>query len=142
MTIAAIVGGVLALFIAVAALMYLSRHRAAPRAVGRVLRLLAFAATIGIAAALLPFTVSDSGASASYLLGVPVVAAACPLVADLVGHAVAVTTTAGALVMLAWGLLLGLGIGLWFLLPALLLGAAVLASIPSRRAAVTGNQGD
>ncbi|BCL15980.1 hypothetical protein [Micromonospora sagamiensis] len=142
MTIAAIVGGVVALFVAVAALMYLSRHRAAPQAVGRVLRLLAFAATIGIAAALLPFTVSDSGASASYLLGVPVVAAACPLVADLVGRAVAVTTTIGALVMLAWGLLLGLGIGLWFLLPALLLGAAVVASIPSRRTAVTGNRGD
>jgi hypothetical protein len=140
--IATIVGGVLALFIAVAAFMYLSRHRATPDAVGRVLRLLAFAATIGIAIALLPFTVADSSASAGYLLGVPVVAAACTLIADLTGRAVGITTTVGALVMLVWGLILGLGIGPWFILPALLLGIAVVARISSRRAAATGNQGD
>jgi len=136
-TIATIVGGVLGLFIAVAAFMYLSRHRATPDSVGRVLRLLAFAATIGIVIALLPFTVADSGASAGYLLGVPVVAAVCPLIADLTGRAVGITTTVGALVMLVWGLILGLGIGSWFLLPALLLGIAVVARISSRRAAVT-----
>jgi len=140
-TIATIVGGVLGLFIAVAAFMYLSRHRATPDSVGRVLRLLAFAATIGIVIALLPFTVADSGASAGYLLGVPVVAAVCPLIADLTGRAVGITTTVGALVMLVWGLILGLGIGSWFLLPALLLGIAVVARISSRRAAVSRQSG-
>ncbi|MEV4412312.1 hypothetical protein [Catellatospora sp. NPDC049609] len=141
MNVASTVGAVLALFIASAAVMYWSRHRAAPDAVGRVLRLLALAATAGIAVALLPFTVDDSGAAAAYLLGVPVLAAVCPVVADLAGRAVAVTTTVAALVLLAWGLLLGLGVGLWFLIPALLLGTAVVAGIASRGAAVTGGQG-
>ncbi|MFI6821590.1 hypothetical protein ACIBJE_11645 [Micromonospora sp. NPDC050187] len=129
---------ILALFITAAAFVHLGRNRAAPGAVGRVLRLLAFAATAGIAIALLPFTVADSGASAGYLLGVPVAAAACPLIADLTGRAVGITTAVGALVMLVWGLILGLGIGLWFILPALLLGMAVVAGISSRRAPATG----
>jgi predicted histidine transporter YuiF (NhaC family) len=107
-----------------------------------MLRLLAFAATVGIVIALLPSTVTDSGASAGYLLGVPVVAAVGPLVADLAGRAVGITTTVGALVMLVWGLLLGLGIGFWFIIPALLLGMAAVAGISSRRAAVPGNPGD
>ncbi|MEU4569044.1 hypothetical protein [Micromonospora sp. NPDC023956] len=140
MTVATTVGAVLALFIALAAFRHLSRHRAVPDVVGRVLRLLAFAATTGIAVALLPSTVADSGASTGYLLGVPVVAAVGPLVADLAGRAVGVTTVVGALVMLVWGLVLGLGIGFWFILPALLLGAAAVAGISSRRATATGDQ--
>ncbi len=142
MNIATIVGGVVALFIAAAALMGFSRNRAAPDAVGRVLRLLAVAATVGIAIALLPFTVEDSGGAAGYLLGVPVVAAVVPLLADLAGRAVTVTTALGALVMLAWGLLLGLGIGLWFAIPALLLGVAAIAGVSSRRPVSTSGQGE
>lgn len=138
MTVAGTVGGVVALFVAVAAFRYLSRRRAAPDAAGRVLRLLAFAATVGIATALLPSTVADSGASAGYLLGVPVVAAAGPLVADLTGRLVGISTTVGALVMLLWGLLLGLGIGFWFILPALLLGLAAVSRIGGRAGVSSG----
>ena len=140
MNMATIVGGVLALFIAAAAFVYWSKNAAAPDVVGRVLRLLAFAATVGIAIALLPFTVEDSGAAATYLLGVPVVAAVSALIADLTRRAVAITTTIAALVTLAWGLLLGLGIGLWFVLAALLLAIAAIATISSRRATATDNQ--
>jgi hypothetical protein len=134
MNIATVIGGVVALFIAVAGFMYLGRRHATPDAVGRVLRLLAFATTIGIAVALWPFMVADSGASAGYLLGVPVVAAVGPLIADLAGRAVGITTTVGAVVMLVWGLILGLGIGPWFVLPALLLGIAVVTAISPRSA--------
>ncbi|GAA1875098.1 hypothetical protein [Asanoa iriomotensis] len=133
MTVATLIGAVLALFIALAAFAYFRRQPA----IGRLLRLLAFAATIGIAVALLPFTLDDSGAAASYLLGVPVVVAVAVLLADLSGRAVGAATTVGALVMLAWGLILGLGIGFWFLIPALLLGAAAIASISSRPAPVS-----
>ncbi|MGK5742900.1 hypothetical protein [Micromonospora sp. URMC 103] len=96
---------------------------------------MAFAVTLGIVVALLPFTVEDSGAAATYLLGVPVVAAAGALVADFAGRAVGITTVVAALAMLVWGLLLALGIGLWFVPPALLLGTAVIVTMPSRRAA-------
>jgi hypothetical protein len=130
---AAIVGGVLALFLAAAALVYLRGHGGTPGVVGRALRLLAFAATVGIVVALLPFTVEDSGGAAVYLLGVPLLAAVLALVADLTGRAVGVTTTVAALVMLGWGLLLGLGIGMWFTLPALILGIAAIATLSSRR---------
>ncbi|BCJ77968.1 hypothetical protein CS0771_75120 [Catellatospora sp. IY07-71] len=139
---ATIAGVTVALFLGAAALRHFSRHRAAPDAVGRVLRLLAAAAAVGIAVALLPFTIEDSGAAAGYLLGVPVVAALCPLLADLAGRAVGVTTAAGALVLLGWSLLLGLGIGLWFAVPAVLLAVAAVAGVPARRAAGPGTRGD
>jgi hypothetical protein len=133
MSIATIVGGALALFVAVAGFVYLGRRRPVPHAVGSTLRLLAFAGTLGLAIALLPFTVSDSGAAASYLLGVPVVAALLPLVADLASRAVGITTALGAFVMLVWGLLLGLGDGFYFVFSALFLAAAAVASIIPRR---------
>ncbi len=129
---AALVGAALALFLAAAAFMYLRRGGKTPRAVGRTLRLLAFAATAGIAVALSPFTIEDSGAAATYLLGVPMVVAASALVADIAGRAVGITTVVAALVMLVWALLLGLGIGLWFAIPALILGIAAVATISSR----------
>lgn len=135
---AAVIGGVLAVLIAVAALVYLRGHGQTPDATGRMLRVLAFAATVGIVVALLPFTVEDSGAAAVYLLGVPPAAAALALVADLTGRAVGITTTAAALVVLAWGVLLGLGIGMWFTLPALILGVAAIATLASRRPVVPG----
>lgn len=138
---AAIAGGVLALFLAVAALRYLGGHRSTPGAVGRVLRLLAFAATVGIVVALLPFTVEDSGAAAGYLLGVPLVSAGIALAADLAHRAVGITTAVAALVMLVWALLLGLGIGLWFTIPALMLGTAAVATISSRHATGGEDQG-
>ncbi|MEV0158225.1 hypothetical protein AB0H57_31675 [Micromonospora sp. NPDC050686] len=142
MNLAVIVGVVLALFVTVAAILYLSRRRATPHALGRSLRLVALGVALGIAVALLPDTVSDSGAATGYLLGVPIVAAVLPLVADLAGRAVAATTALGALVMLAWGLLLGLGDGIYFVIPALVLGAAAVASIAPRRGMSARNHSD
>ncbi|MFF0154083.1 hypothetical protein [Micromonospora sp. NPDC005203] len=140
MNVATIAGGVVALFIAAAAFVSLRGRAPASGAAGLLLRLLALAATAWIVIALAPFTIDDSGAAAGYLLGVPVVAAVCPLIADLAHRAVATTTTVGALVMLVWALLLGLGIGLWFVLPALLLGAAAIAAMANRGATVPRNQ--
>jgi hypothetical protein len=131
--VAGIAGALVALFVVVAAVVHLRGHGATPAVFGRALRLLALAATAWITIALLPFTIDDSGAAAGYLLGVPVVVAVGVVVADLAHRAVGITTTVGALVMLVWGLYLGLGIGLWFMIPALLLGAAAVASVPSRR---------
>lgn len=142
MNVAAIVGGVLALFVIVAALLYLSRRRGAPQALGRSLRLVALGLTLGIVVALLPDTVSDNGSATGYLLGVPVVAALLPLAADLTGRAVGATTALCALVMLAWGLLLGLGDGVYVVVPALVLGAAAIASITSRRGLPVRERGD
>jgi hypothetical protein len=127
----------LALLIAVAAFVNLRRTGAAPGAAGRTLRLLAFAATVCIVVALLPFTIADSGTAAIYLLGVPVVAAAGALVADLARRAVGISTTIAALVTLAWGLILGLGIGPWFVVPGLLLVMAAVATVSSRHAGVS-----
>lgn len=136
LNVATVAGGVVALFIAAAALVGLRGRGATPGAIGRMWRRVAFAVAAGIAIALLPYTVEDSGAAAGYLLGVPVVAAGCALIADVAHRAVGVTTTIAALVTLVWALLLGLGIGLWFVLPALLLGIAAVATPASRRATV------
>ncbi|MCA2212051.1 hypothetical protein [Jidongwangia harbinensis] len=133
---AALVGGALAVFLAAATVVYLRGRGGTPGIVGRALRMLAFAAAVGIVVALLPFTVEDSGAAAIYLLGVPLVAATAALAADLTGHAVGLTTTIAALVTLAWGLLLGLGIGMWFAIPAVILGCAAIATLSSRDPAV------
>ena len=100
---------------------------AGPQGVGRALRWLAVAATVAIVVALLPDTLSENGGATVYLLGVPLAAAAAVAVADLTGRAVGTLTTVAALVMLVWGLLLGLGPGVWYVLPALVLGLAALA---------------
>ncbi|MFG1868490.1 hypothetical protein [Micromonospora arborensis] len=131
MNVATIAGGLVALFIVAAAFVTLRGRGTAPRSVGLIMRLLAVAATAWIVVALLPFTIDDSGAAAGYLLGVPVVVAVCPLIADLTHRAVHITTTVAALVMLVWALILGLGIGLWFVLPAVLLGMAAIATTAS-----------
>jgi hypothetical protein len=136
-SVATITGGTLALFIIAAALVNLRKKGATPGAAGRMLRLLAFAVTVAMVVALSPFTIADSGTAAIYLLGVPVVAAVGPLVADRARRAVGITTTVAALVMLTWGLILGLGIGLWFVVPALLLAMAAVATASSRHASVS-----
>src|SRR5829696_3577206 len=91
-------------------------------AVGILCRL-ALAVTVVLAVLLAPGTASDAGWFAAVLLGVPVVLALAPVLA----RGARPVTTAGAVVMLGWGLLLGLGLGLWFVLPALLLGVAAAA---------------
>ena len=113
MVIGLVTGGVVVLLAAAVAL----RRRQSAAA---VLRRLALAVTVVLAAALAPSTVSDAGWFAAVLLGVPVALALAPVLARGV-------TTASAVLMLGWGLLLGLGVGLWFVLPAVLLGAAAAA---------------
>ena len=95
-----------------------------------VLRWSALAITALVAAVLAPFTVDDSGAAAGYLLGVPVVAALLPVLAQRVGRLTVVADVVAALVLTGWGLLLGLGIGVAFL-PAVIL---LLASAAGTRA--------
>ncbi|MEJ2853281.1 MULTISPECIES: hypothetical protein [unclassified Saccharothrix] len=130
--IAAIAGVCLALFLTAATLIRLRGRWAVPGTVGRALRWTGVAATVGIAVALLPEMSGDSGSATAYLLGVPLVAAAAVAVADLAGRAVTLVTTVVALVMAAWGLMLGLGPGIYFVLPALVFGIAALTSIRPR----------
>ena len=102
----------------------------------RRLRWATFWLTTAVSVALAPYTVADSGVAASYLLGVPVIAAALPVLADRRGVARTAADAVGALVMSGWGLLLGLGIGVAFLPGALLLIAGVIIDLlPSRRSA-------
>ncbi|MGV9214967.1 hypothetical protein ACTFTM_24150 [Micromonospora sp. RB23] len=98
----------------------------------RVLRWSALTITVLVAAALTPFTVDDSGPAASYLLGVPVVAALLPALAQRFGRLGGVVDLAAALVIGGWGLLLGLGIGGAFLPAAVLLVASAFATRPPR----------
>ncbi|MEU5670056.1 hypothetical protein ABZ749_06710 [Micromonospora sp. NPDC047753] len=89
-----------------------------------VLRWSALAITVLVAAVLVPFTVNDSGAAAGYLLGIPVVAALLPVLAQQTGRLTIVADLAAALVLTGWGLLLGLGIGVAFLPGVILLIAS------------------
>ena len=98
-----------------------------------VLRWSALAITVLVAAVLTPLTVQDSGAAASYLLGVPVVATALPVLAQRIGRLSVVADLLAALVVTGWGLLLGLGIGGAFLPAAILLIASAVATGAPRR---------
>ncbi|WP_406065928.1 hypothetical protein [Micromonospora sp. NBC_00860] len=102
-----------------------------------VLRWSALAITVLVAAVLTPFTVDDSGAAAGYLLGVPVVAAILPVLAQRVGRLTLVADLVAALVITGWGLLLGLGIGGAFL-PAVILLVASAAGTWAPRPSTTG----
>ncbi|MEU4532613.1 hypothetical protein AB0F49_30715 [Micromonospora ureilytica] len=101
-----------------------------------VLRWSALAITVLVAAALTPFTVDDSGAAATYLLGVPVVTALLPVLAQRIGRPALVADLVAALVLTGWGLLLGLGIGGAFL-PAVILLIASAAGTWAPRPSTT-----
>ncbi|MET8122593.1 hypothetical protein [Micromonospora sp. NPDC005189] len=103
----------------------------------RVVRWSALAITVLVAAMLTPFTVDDSGTAASYLLGVPVVAAMLPVLAQRIGRLTWVADVVAALVITVWGLLLGLGIGGAFLPAAVLLIASAAGTGPPRASATT-----
>ena len=130
--VAVIAGTAIGLLIVVAVVVRLNGGWSAPGTAGRALRWLAVAATVAIAAAQLPGTWSDSGGATIHLLGVPLLTAAAVAVADATGRAVGTVTAVAALAMLVWGLLFGLGSGGYFLLPALILVVAVLASVRPR----------
>lgn len=105
-----------------------------PARTDRVLRWSAFLLTVAVAALLTPETVADSGAAAGYLLGVPVLAAAVPVIADAAGRLVGVADVVGGVVLVLWALLLALGIGAAFLPPAALSIAALMAGLARRPA--------
>ncbi|MDG4838628.1 hypothetical protein O7631_19120 [Micromonospora sp. WMMD967] len=107
-----------------------------PPDVRRVVRWSALAITVLVAAALTPYTVDDSGAAAAYLLGVPVVAALLPVLAQWAGRLTGVADVVAALVITGWGLLLGLGIGVAFL-PAVLLLIASAVGVGAPRPSAT-----
>ncbi|MEW1587884.1 hypothetical protein AB0283_20890 [Micromonospora vinacea] len=102
-----------------------------------MLRWSALAITVLVAAALTPFTVDDSGTAAGYLLGVPVVAAILPVLAQRVGRLALVADLVAALVIAGWGLLLGLGIGGAFLPAAILLVASAAGTWAPRPSTTT-----
>ncbi|MBM0276668.1 hypothetical protein [Micromonospora tarensis] len=108
----------------------LVRRPADPR---RVARWAALVITVLVAAVLTPYTVDDSGTAAGYLLGVPVVAAALPVLAQRFDRLTWLADLVAALVITIWGLLLGLGIGGAFLPAAVLLIATVVAAGTPRR---------
>jgi hypothetical protein len=93
----------------------------------RILRWAALGLTVAVVALLTPYTVDDSGSAALYLLGVPVVAAVLPVAAAATDRFVTLADILGGIVMMAWGLLLALGIGAVFLPAAVLLFAAPAA---------------
>ncbi|MEV4762467.1 hypothetical protein AB0J89_07490 [Micromonospora chokoriensis] len=107
-----------------------------PPDVRRVARWSALAITVLVAAALTPYTVDDSGAAAAYLLGVPVVAALLPVLAQWAGRLTGVADVVAALGITGWGLLLGLGIGVAFL-PAVVLLIASAVGVGAPRSSAT-----
>ena len=100
---------------------------ARPTGGDRILRWAGLGLTVAVVALLTPYTVADSGSAALYLLGVPVIAAVLPVTAAATGRFVTLADILGGIVMMAWGLLLALGIGAVFLPAAVLLFAAPAA---------------
>jgi|RhiMetdeSRZDD1v2_1073273.scaffolds.fasta_scaffold167014_2 hypothetical protein len=99
----------------------------------RILRWAALGLTVAVVLLLTPYAVDDSGSAALYLLGVPVVAALLPVAASATGRFVTLADILGGVVMMAWGLLLALGIGAVFLPAAVLLFAAPAAGATRTR---------
>ncbi|HYN96268.1 MAG TPA: hypothetical protein VES42_20690 [Pilimelia sp.] len=110
--------------------------RGGPRA-SRRLRWAAFGSTLIAIAALTPYTVADSGAASLYLLGVPAVAAAVPLIADLIGVARIPADLCGAAVMIGWAVLWGLGIGSAFRPGGVLRIVVLVIELAPRRPSAT-----
>jgi hypothetical protein len=140
MTVATITGICVALLIAAGAYFFLRARSMPTSVVGRVLRWAAVAVTVGVAIATLPAALDDSP-SVPYLLAVPVLAALLAAVADVTGRAVVILTSAAALVMLAMGLFFAMFLTPYFLVPALVLGLAALASIRPRDVPANRSQG-
>lgn len=90
---------------------------------------------LGLAAWYGRFAWADSGPFALVLFGIPLFSAALALWAErALATMLAPAVIAGvAVVSLAWSLVTGLGIGLGFLLPSLLLLVAAMVSAVDRR---------
>jgi hypothetical protein len=98
--------------------------------VSRVLRWLALALALVTAAVLFGPVWADSGGFAVWALGLPVLLCVAPIAVSSSRYSVAVTWLV-ATALLAWSLLLGLGVGL-FLLPAALVEVAAAAAQTGR----------
>jgi len=110
-----------------------------PEGTHRLLRWAALGLTVAVAAALTPYTISDSGAVAAlYLLGVPVLGAGIPVLAGLADRGVLLAEAVGAIVVFVWSALLSLGgLGVAFLPSALLLIATVVSDLLLRASRTT-----
>jgi hypothetical protein len=124
-----VVGGATLAVLVTAAVLVAKR----PSETRGILRWSSLALTVVVVLLVGPWTVSDSGASALFLLGVPVVAAVIPTVARLAGRESVVADAIGGMVMAAWGVLLGLGIGAAFIPGALLLLIAAGTGVAARQ---------
>lgn len=112
------------------------RRSGAP--VARWLRLVAVILTLVVAAVVAAPAWDDSGSFALVLVGIPVGCAAIVLMTSLVGRSAALAAWVAGGVMMLWGLLTGLGLGAYFLVPAVLMIAAAAASTGEARRSTTG----
>ena len=130
MNVATVIGVTVGVLAGVAGFIMIFGRRSGPRAVGSVLRWLAFALTLAISVVIFAAVIDDTDLGfMTFLMSVPLVTAGVPLVFDLTGRATAGVTAVCAALMLACGVVLALGIGLYYLAPALLLGVAAVASV-------------
>jgi hypothetical protein len=120
---------VLALLVVAAVALGLTLRLRERREAAAVLRLLAVLFAVVGAAVVLPATVRDSGDSAIWGLGIPVLMTLAPLLAARSRLGAAVTAMAAGFLLL-WSVLLALGVGL-ALLPAAL--AETAAAVAQRR---------
>lgn len=93
------------------------------------LRLTAAVATVAVAVVVAAVSWEDSGAFALVLAGVPTLAVVPLLVPRLRTRTAAIATWAAAGVVLAWSVLTGLGTGVYFAAPGILLLVAAIASL-------------
>lgn len=109
------------------------RSRGAAPWVPRVLRLAALLVTVVIAVAYVSSAWHDSGWFGLVLIGVPVLCCAVAVTADATGRRTAMLTTVAAVGLLLWSVVTILGLGLYFLGPAVLLAAAAATAWQGER---------
>lgn len=109
------------------------RTPAATPWVPRVLRLAALLFTLTIAVVFFDWVWQDSGWFGLLLIGVPVLCCLVAVLADATGFRAAMLTTLAAVGLLLWSLLTIVGLGLYFLGPAIILAAAAATTWQQER---------
>ena len=109
------------------------RTPAATPWVPRVLRLAALLLTLMIAVVFFGWVWQDSGWFGLLLIGVPVLCCLLAVLADATGFRTAMLTTLAAVGLLLWSLLTIVGLGLYFLGPAIILAAAAATTWQQER---------
>lgn len=109
------------------------RTQAASPWVPRVLRLTALLLTFTIAFVSFNWVWHDSGWFGLLLIGVPVLCCLVAVVADVTSFRSAMLTTLAAAALLLWSLLTIVGLGLYFLGPAIVLAAAAATTWQQER---------